>query len=209
MSATAVETVLKCEGLHKTYRQGDYAVPVLLGIDLAIRRGETLAIVGASGSGKSTLLHLLGGLDAPSAGRVSLLDEDVFLLSERRRSELRNRRRRHADLFSGPEREHFFDGRVVPDAQYARGRLRKYLHHLRPDLWRRMVQLRQHDKFRLASTRLGDQFGRLPCAFRRRRHDDVGRQPLLGQPLPHARCIALAALVQRPVMVGRFRVFPA
>ena len=91
MSATAVETVLKCEGLHKTYRQGDYAVPVLLGIDLEIRRGETLAIVGASGSGKSTLLHLLGGLDAPSAGRVSLLDEDVFLLSERRRSELRNR----------------------------------------------------------------------------------------------------------------------
>ncbi|HWQ38657.1 MAG TPA: lipoprotein-releasing ABC transporter ATP-binding protein LolD [Burkholderiales bacterium] len=86
-----MQTVLSCQDLRKTYRQGDYAVPVLLGVDLAVKPGETIAIVGASGSGKSTLLHLLGGLDAPTGGRVWLLDEDLFRLSERKRGELRNR----------------------------------------------------------------------------------------------------------------------
>jgi lipoprotein-releasing system ATP-binding protein len=86
-----MEIILGCEGLQKTYRQGDYSVPVLLGVDLVVRRGESVAIVGVSGSGKSTLLHLLGGLDAPTAGSVFLLGEDVLRLSEVRRSELRNR----------------------------------------------------------------------------------------------------------------------
>lgn len=83
--------VLSCRGLEKIYRQGDYEVPVLLGIDLDVARGQTLAIVGASGSGKSTLLHLLGGLDSPSAGKVSVLGRDLSGLNERERGMLRNR----------------------------------------------------------------------------------------------------------------------
>jgi lipoprotein-releasing system ATP-binding protein len=82
--------VLACCGLSKTFKQGDYQVQVLDKIDFAISRGERVAIVGASGSGKSTLLHLLGGLDTPSGGSVTLLGEDFATLSETRRGELRN-----------------------------------------------------------------------------------------------------------------------
>ncbi|OON63194.1 lipoprotein releasing system, ATP-binding protein [Massilia sp. KIM] len=82
--------VLACRGLGKTFKQGDYTVQVLANIDFAVYRGERVAIVGASGSGKSTLLHLLGGLDTPSTGSVTLLGEDFATLSEARRGELRN-----------------------------------------------------------------------------------------------------------------------
>ena len=83
--------ILACRGVGKTFRQGDYAVQVLDNIDFAIGRGERVAIVGASGSGKSTLLHILGGLDTPSTGVVTLQGEDFATLSETRRGELRNR----------------------------------------------------------------------------------------------------------------------
>ena len=82
--------VLECEGLSKTYGMGEVAVPVLKGVALQVRRGESVAIVGASGSGKSTLLHLLGGLDRPSAGRVSLLGQDLFALAPAAQGTLRN-----------------------------------------------------------------------------------------------------------------------
>ena len=82
--------VLACRALSKTFKQGDYSVQVLDKVDFAIYRGERVAIVGASGSGKSTLLHLLGGLDTPSTGSVTLHGEDFATLSEARRGELRN-----------------------------------------------------------------------------------------------------------------------
>ncbi len=84
------EVVLRCSGLGKTFRQGKNDVPVLTDVDLEVRAGESLAIVGASGSGKSTLLHLLGGLDVPTCGQVELLGRDPFAISEAARCELRN-----------------------------------------------------------------------------------------------------------------------
>jgi lipoprotein-releasing system ATP-binding protein len=84
-------SVLACRNVGKTFRQGDYSVQVLDGIDFSIARGERVAIVGASGSGKSTLLHILGGLDTPSTGSVTLQGEDFATLSETRRGDLRNR----------------------------------------------------------------------------------------------------------------------
>ena len=84
------DVVLECAGLVKVYGLGDVAVPVLKGVDLAIHKGEAIAIVGASGSGKSTLLHLLGGLDRPTAGSVRLRGEDFFAVPPREQGRLRN-----------------------------------------------------------------------------------------------------------------------
>jgi lipoprotein-releasing system ATP-binding protein len=83
------EVVLSCTGLKKTY-QGPAPVHVLLGVDLEVRKGESVAIMGRSGSGKSTLLHLLGGLDTASEGTVSLLGREFGRLSESERGVLRN-----------------------------------------------------------------------------------------------------------------------
>ena len=82
--------VLSCRNLGKTFTQGSYSLQVLAGIDLDVRRGERVAIVGASGSGKSTLLHPLGGLDTPTKGTVTLQGKDFASLSETARGDLRN-----------------------------------------------------------------------------------------------------------------------
>ena len=85
------DPVVSCRGLSKTYTSGPAHVPVLNGVDLAVGEGERIAIVGASGSGKSTLLHLLGGLDDPTAGEVSVEGVALNTLSEAQRGQVRNR----------------------------------------------------------------------------------------------------------------------
>lgn len=82
--------VLQSQGLQKRYTEGRLDVTVLRGVDLQVHAGEILAVVGASGSGKSTLLHLLGGLDAPSSGRVQLMGQDLGSLNATEQGQLRN-----------------------------------------------------------------------------------------------------------------------
>lgn len=85
------DTVLACQNLSKRFTDGNLQTEVLHGIDLDVRKGETLAVVGSSGSGKSTLLHLLGGLDSPSEGQVFVQGQDLTRLSGKATGRLRNR----------------------------------------------------------------------------------------------------------------------
>ena len=87
---TGVEPLIELDGVAKSYRSGDVVTPVLHDIDLAVRRGEHLALMGPSGSGKSTLMNLLGLLDRADAGRYRLGGRDVTALSASQHAEVRN-----------------------------------------------------------------------------------------------------------------------
>lgn len=85
------DVIFNCQNLSKSYHDGTETVDVLKGINLTIKKGERIAIVGPSGSGKSTLLHLLGGLDKPSGGQLLMKDIDWQALSEKQRCKMRNK----------------------------------------------------------------------------------------------------------------------
>ena len=85
------DDVIRAEGLGKTYAEGSLHTQVFDGLDIAVAKGETVAILGASGAGKSTLLHLLGGLDVPSAGEVFVDGQKMSALSDAARGRLRNK----------------------------------------------------------------------------------------------------------------------
>jgi len=85
------DVILKSEGISKSYRMGATRVEVLKGLDLAVKRGEFVAIIGASGSGKSTLLHILGALDSPDSGVISFEGKDLARQSSRALNRFRNK----------------------------------------------------------------------------------------------------------------------
>lgn len=82
-------TVIRLQGVHKTYRLGEHVVPALRGVDLAVQRGELLALTGPSGSGKSTILNLCGLIDTPDQGDIELEGRSIHGLDEIQRTLLR------------------------------------------------------------------------------------------------------------------------
>lgn len=87
-----MKTVIETKGLSKTYQMGDVAVYALRGIDMAVKRGEMVAIMGSSGSGKSTLMNLLGCLDQPTSGDYFLDGKNVNALSKNEYADIRNQK---------------------------------------------------------------------------------------------------------------------
>jgi lipoprotein-releasing system ATP-binding protein len=83
---------LSASGVSKSFPSGDMTLEVLKDVDLTLEPGQSVSIVGSSGAGKSTLLHILGALDVPTSGRVSLAGQDVFAMDDSSRSRLRNRK---------------------------------------------------------------------------------------------------------------------
>ena len=84
------EPILQCTALVREFKQGSLKTPVLNGIDFSIATGEQVAIMGSSGSGKTTLLHLLGGLDTPTSGTITIAGQKLHDIAERKKCELRN-----------------------------------------------------------------------------------------------------------------------
>lgn len=84
------DIVLACRGLQKSFLDGEERVDVLKGVDLTLKQGERVAIIGSSGSGKSTLLQILGGLDTPTSGTVDIAGQDIFALTEKAKGAWRN-----------------------------------------------------------------------------------------------------------------------
>jgi putative ABC transport system ATP-binding protein len=92
MGVKMAEAVVTIESVKKTYRQGEVDVPALRGVDLEVERGDFLAFAGPSGSGKTTLLNLIGGLAAPSDGRIAIEGRDLATMSKGERSTMRLQR---------------------------------------------------------------------------------------------------------------------
>ncbi|MDE7294355.1 MAG: ABC transporter ATP-binding protein [Oscillospiraceae bacterium] len=86
------EIILKAENLVKTYGKGEAAVHALNDVSLEVEKGEFLAVVGQSGSGKSTLLHILGAMDTPDSGKLTVDGEDVFSYNDDKLAEYRRRK---------------------------------------------------------------------------------------------------------------------
>ncbi|GAB4425675.1 MAG: ABC transporter ATP-binding protein [Anaerolineae bacterium] len=86
------DTIIEVDNLHKSYLMGKEAVPALRGVSINVRRGEMLCLMGPSGSGKTTLLNLLGGLDEPSRGHISIDNENVVSMKEEQLARLRLRK---------------------------------------------------------------------------------------------------------------------
>src|SRR5262245_62372789 len=85
------DLVLEATDVARTFRQGPIDLKVLEGVNLTVKAGERLAIIGSSGSGKTTLLQILGGLDKPTEGTVRIAGQDIHALDEKSRGSLRNR----------------------------------------------------------------------------------------------------------------------